>query len=214
MMTIEFYNVTPAPLVGVIDFNRSVWQKDCVFQPGTKYNVTAPSGKGKSTFIHFIYGLRKDYTGTIQIDQQDVKKFTATQWATLRQQGMSIVYQDLRLFLHLTAWQNIKVKSVLYKNEQEDKIQVMAERLNVSGVLQKKCETLSYGERQRIAIIRSLVQPFEWLLLDEPFSHLDQVNAFNAAALVKEEIGLRKSGLIVTSLGQDPYFDFDKKLQL
>jgi ABC-type lipoprotein export system ATPase subunit len=213
-MTIGFYNVTPAPLAGVIDVNTDIWQKECVFEPGTKYSVVAPSGKGKSTFMHCIYGLRYDYTGEVKLNQQNTKSFKPDQWAEFRQQNISIVYQDLRLFLHLTALQNIQVKSALYKEGFESKIDKMAETLNVKNVLHQKCNTLSYGERQRVAIIRALIQPFNWLLLDEPFSHLDEENTFKATALINDEVAQRKAGIIITSLGKDDYFSYDQEFQL
>jgi ABC-type lipoprotein export system ATPase subunit len=213
-MTIGFHNVTPAPLAGVIDFNTDIWQKDCVFETGSKYRIVAPSGKGKSTFIHCIYGLRSDYTGEVKIDHKNARTFQPDQWAELRQNHISIVYQDLRLFLHLTGFQNIEVKSALYKNGSEARINEMAEKLDVAKVLHKRSQTLSYGERQRIAIIRSLIQPFDWLLLDEPFSHLDTQNISKAAALIHQEVAHRKAGVIVTSLEQDDYFPYDKEFQL
>jgi ABC-type lipoprotein export system ATPase subunit len=213
-MTIGFYHVTPAPLAGVIDFNTEIWQSERVFEPGAKYRIVAPSGKGKTTFIHYIYGLRHDYSGTLKIGGQDVRTFGADAWADLRQSQFSIVYQDIRLFLNLTAAQNLQVKAALYKKDPGNRIAAMAETLGVAHVLHKKCHTLSYGERQRVAIIRSLIQPFTWLLLDEPFSHLDHENARKAAILINAEAESRRAGVIVTSLGQDNFFNYDQELQL
>jgi ABC-type lipoprotein export system ATPase subunit len=213
-MTISFDNVTPAPLAGVISSTTDIWQRDCVFDTGKRYHVVAPSGKGKSTFIHYIYGLRNDYTGAVNLGSHDTRHIDADEWAALRQDKISIVYQDLRLFLHLTALQNIQVKSVLYEGDFDKEIVNMAERLQVSHLLEKKCNTLSYGERQRIAIIRSLIQPFEWLLLDEPFSHLDEDNSRRAAAMIAEAVQARKAGMIVTALGYDNFFNYDKEYQL
>jgi ABC-type lipoprotein export system ATPase subunit len=213
-MTISFNNVTPAPLAGVIDLNTDIWLRQCNFKAGKKYKVIAPSGKGKSTFIHYIYGLRYDYTGEVKMEGKDVKTNTADEWASIRQQQLSIVYQDLRLFLQLTVSQNIQVKSVLYKNDPANKVDRMTEALGINNLLHKQCNTLSYGERQRVAIIRALIQPFDWLLLDEPFSHLDKENSLKAAALINEEVTLRKAGVIITSLGQDNYFDLDHELKL
>ena len=214
IMTIGFHNVTPAPLAGVIDSNTDVWQKECIFESGKKYRIVAPSGKGKSTFIHYIYGLRFDYTGDVKLDHNKTTTVSPDHWADLRQLQISIVYQDLRLFLHLTARQNIQVKSSLYHDFDEAQITRMAERLGVESLLDKPCHTLSYGERQRIAIIRALIQPFNWLLLDEPFSHLDKENSLKAATLIEEAVQERKSGVIITSLGQDLYFNCDKEFQL
>lgn len=213
-MTIEFHQVTPAPLAGVISSSTNIWQCACSFESAKRYRVVAPSGKGKSTFIHYIYGLRDDFTGKVKLSGRETSQLSLNEWAELRQDKLSIVYQDLRLFLHLTALQNIQVKSALYQGNFDDQIQKMASHLQVSHLLEKTCNTLSYGERQRIAIIRSLIQPFEWLLLDEPFSHLDYDNSARAASLITTAVQERNAGMIVTSLGQDNHFQYDKEYQL
>ncbi|RAV98505.1 ATP-binding cassette domain-containing protein [Pseudochryseolinea flava] len=213
-MTIEFNNVTPAPLAGVISSTTDIWQCTCAFEAAKRYRVVAPSGKGKSTFIHYIYGLRFDFTGKVRLNGVESSHFHANEWAEIRQDKISIVYQDLRLFLQLTALQNIQVKSALYPGNFDDRIHAMAEALQVSHLLNNKAHTLSYGERQRIAIIRSLIQPFEWILLDEPFSHLDLENSKRAATLIDSAVRERNAGLIVTSLGQDNQFNYDKEYQL
>jgi len=213
-MTIGFHNVTPAPLAGVISSTTNIWQCECGFEPAKRYRVVAPSGKGKSTFIHYIYGLRNDFTGKVRLNGVETTHFSANEWAEIRQEKISIVYQDLRLFLHLTALQNIQVKSVLYPGDFDSKIKKMADQLQVAHLLYKPGNTLSYGERQRIAIIRALIQPFEWLLLDEPFSHLDYDNSARAAAMITEAVRERNAGMIVTSLGQDNHFQYDKEYQL
>ena len=88
----------------------------------------------------------------------------------------------------------------------------MAEKLKISEILEKKCEKISLGEQQRIAIIRALVQPFDWILLDEPFSNLDPENIKNASSLILEECKKRNAGLIITALKEDEYFSYNLKL--
>jgi ABC-type lipoprotein export system ATPase subunit len=213
-MIIRFDNVTPAPLAGVINLGTDIWQRECVFEAGKNYRIVAPSGKGKSTFIHCIYGMRYDHTGCVEVYGRDTRSLSANEWADLRQKKISIVYQDLRLFLNLTAWQNIEVKAALNPEISRDNLIEMASVLNVKHVLEKPSHTLSYGERQRIAIIRALAQPFEIMLLDEPFSHLDKDNAHIAGELIRKEASARNAGLIVTSLGQDNFFRYEKEFQL
>ena len=75
-------------------------------------------------------------------------------------------------------------------------------------------QTLSLGQRQRTALIRALCQPFKFLLLDEPFSHLDEVNTAILVDIIEEELKDRGAGLLVTSLGGNEYFRYDKKLDL
>jgi len=82
----------------------------------------------------------------------------------------------------------------------------MATRLGIGNKLDKKCGTCSYGEQQRIAIIRSLQQPFDFLLLDEPFSHLDEQNRSIAMQLIEEEATERKAAIILADLKPIEYF--------
>jgi putative ABC transport system ATP-binding protein len=90
----------------------------------------------------------------------------------------------------------------------------MIETLGVDHLKEKKAKHLSYGERQRFAIIRSLISSFEWLLLDEPFSHLDKANANKAAALIQENCKERNAGMIVAGLDEDQFFTYDKTILL
>ena len=87
----------------------------------------------------------------------------------------------------------------------------MAKNLGVSDLLDKACHTLSYGQRQRIAIIRALCQPFDFLLLDEPFSHLDEANTMKACQLIDEVVREQKASLILVSLGERFHFQYDEE---
>lgn len=213
-MLIRFDNVTPAPLAGVTDFTTDIWGKDRTFEAGKRYNLIAPSGKGKTTFMHLICGLRDDFSGSVTIGSSDSRTIRPHQWAQLRKGPISIVYQDLRLFLTLTARENLAVKLALYPGRSLAGILEMTESLAVSQLLDKPCRILSYGERQRIAVTRALIQPFDWLLLDEPFSHLDDENTRRACSLIEQEVNKRHAGLIVSSLGQNDWFTYDATLRL
>jgi ABC-type lipoprotein export system ATPase subunit len=214
-MNITFNTVSPAPLHGLTDLNTQIWNKNLVFNQGVKYKIHAPSGKGKSTFMHLIYGLRTDFEGDILIDTKSVRKNSLNQWADLRTNHLAIVFQDLRLFPELTGFENIAVKTSLYENPvSKSEIERMVDTLQISHIMNKKGATMSYGERQRVAIIRTLSQPFSWLLLDEPFSHLDEENASRACELINQSCELNKAGILFTSLGADYAMNFDEKIQL
>lgn len=90
----------------------------------------------------------------------------------------------------------------------------MAKRLGIESKLTKPCKTCSYGEQQRIAIIRSLQQPFDFLLMDEPFSHLDENNRQIAMELIEEECTARKASIVLADLKQIEYFKADKIIYL
>jgi putative ABC transport system ATP-binding protein len=90
----------------------------------------------------------------------------------------------------------------------------MLEKTVMAEFSGKKVGTLSFGQRQRIALLRSLRKPFELLLLDEPFSHLDQENTIFASELIEQTVGLNKASLIISSLGDEPPVSFDKRFRL
>lgn len=194
--------------------NTEIWNKDLSFEKGKKYLVIAPSGKGKSTLLHCIYGLRKDFDGTVLFNNKSIKQYQEDEVADLRQNNLSIVFQDLRLFEQLTAEENILLKADLQNHKSISQINEMAKQLGVFELLKKPCGTLSFGQRQRIAIIRALCQPFDFLLLDEPFSHLDEANIKAASNLIKEECEAQGSSFILVSLGEEYYFDYTDKIIL
>lgn len=210
----QLNNVQPAPIPPALMQNSNIWATDLKIQKGKRYLVTAPSGKGKSTFLHAMYGLRKDYKGTVTYDNQNVTAFDLDDWATIRQGKVAIVFQDLRLFLNLSGWENIFIKSELTNTKSKSQIEAMAKRLGIYDFLNQTCGTMSYGQRQRVAIIRALCQPFDFLFLDEPFSHLDEGNIKAACTLIEEVCKEQNSGYIVVSLGEDYFLEYDEKLVL
>lgn len=215
-MTIELNQLLPTPLKDrFLSRNSDVWNASVRWEQGELIKIKAPSGTGKTTLVHIIYKLRHDYEGTVLFDKLPITALQEGALAELRQQKLSIVFQDLRLFLNLTGRENIELKRVLQSPYYTaDKIDNMAEMLGVSHVLQQKAGICSYGEQQRIAIIRALIQPFAWLIMDEPFSHLDKSNTEIAAELIDTECRKRNAGLIITDLEDDENFTYNRQYLL
>ena len=161
-----------------------------------------------------LYGLRKDYEGTIAWDEKEIATLNPGQLAYLRATFVSIVFQDMRLFPNLTAWENLEVKRVVTNTASEEQVKYMMDQLGILHNKDALASKLSYGEQQRVAIIRSLVQPFEWLLLDEPFSHLDNANIEKAAALMHETVAKNGAGMILADLEPNDHFPYHQKLRL
>jgi len=191
-----------------------VWNTDLFFTKGEKVQIVAPSGSGKTSLIHFLYGFRNDYSGNIFYDNRMIREYDAEDFATCRREYTSIVFQDLRLFSQQTVFQNLEIKRQLAPFHAESRIEAMAKRLGIGSKMNKLCKTCSYGEQQRIAIIRSLQQPFDFLLLDEPFSHLDDNNRRLAMELIEEEAELRKAGIILADLKPLEFYKPDRCLNL
>ena len=191
-----------------------IWGKQLTFQQGDMVKIVAPSGSGKSSLMHFLYGLRNDYTGDISYGERAIKNFTAEDFASQRRDSVSIILQDLRLLPEQTVYENLYIKHQLKPYHPVERIKEMAERLGIGDKLNSKCKTCSYGEQQRVAIIRGLLQPFQYLLLDEPFSHLDNNNSMKAMDLMMEEAKARGAAIIFADLERIDYFPFTQLYHL
>jgi putative ABC transport system ATP-binding protein len=134
--------------------------------------------------------------------------------AQLRRDGLSVVFQDLRIFPVLNGWENLEVKRILTGTETAERAEAWMDRLGIGDKKVASGRTLSYGEQQRLAIVRSLLQPFRWLLMDEPFSHLDKENMRRAAALIAEVVEERGASLLLADLDANDYFPYTQTLTL
>ena len=202
-MEIKFSEVIPAPIPEKDILQSEIWSRDLTFIDGKRYLIYADSGKGKTTFINIIFGLRKDYSGTVLINGQDIRNFNLNNLSELHKNALSIVPQGLFLFPELTMIENIIIKNRLQNHFSASRINEMIETLGLKGFENRKAGKMSFGQRQRVAIIRALCQNFDFILLDEAFSHLDNKNTKIAWELINEEADKQNAGIILTSLHED-----------
>jgi ABC-type lipoprotein export system ATPase subunit len=213
-MTISFENVMPTPLSSLQHGDDSIWGNTFQLQQGQKVVLNASSGKGKTTFTHTLAGIRNDYTGDLKFDQQTVSAITPEDWAFYRREKISFVFQDLQLFPELTVRENLLLKNGLTKTYTEEELKDLLRILGIPEKWDAPCKLLSMGQQQRVAIVRALAQPFEWMILDEPFSHLDKVNTALCLDLINKRCDELGAGFILTTLGDYHDFTFDKELKL
>jgi len=215
-MEIRLQQLLPHPLKNrKLPEQFGIWKNDCLFHQAEWIKIQAPSGTGKTSFQHILYGIRQDYEGSLWYNQVNLKDMDDDALAILRQEHISIVFQDLKLFGNLTARENIELKRLLSPGfRTAESVLEMANLLGIEAILDQPAAICSYGEQQRIAIIRSLMQPFEWLIMDEPFSHLDDANIQKAASLIAGECKARGAGLILSDLESDNHFNYQRVLFL
>ena len=192
----------------------SIWLNDVTFERGHYYLIEADSGKGKSTFCSYILGYRHDYSGQVLFDDRDARQYSISDWSELRQRHVSCLFQELRLFPELTAFENVEIKNKLTHHKTRQQIEEWFERLGIADKLTAKVGRMSFGQQQRVALMRALVQPFDFLLADEPISHLDDRNAETMADLIKEEADKQGATIIVTSIGKRMPLNYEFTLQL
>jgi putative ABC transport system ATP-binding protein len=208
-MQFHLQHIIPLPLFEKGNHHDSeIWNNDVIWQKSQMIQIVANSGTGKTSLIHALYGLRKDISGKIVIGNQNAANINSDEWSILRMKHISIVFQDLRLLPEYTAWENVMLKHELLPTYSIQVIKDWFVRLGISEKMNTAIRLMSRGEQQRVAIIRALVQPFDFLLLDEPFSHLDEGNANKAAELIYEIIQQQNAGLIHADLRKIGYFDY------
>jgi ABC-type lipoprotein export system ATPase subunit len=196
------------------DISSEIWQKDLKFHKGKCYLIEAASGTGKSSLCSYIYGYRHDYSGDILFNDKDIKSHSINDWIAIRKRSLSILFQELRIFPELTAYENIQLKNKLTKYKEEKDIKSYFEILGIEDKLEQKAGRLSFGQQQRVAFIRSLCQPFDFILLDEPISHLDDENGAIIGCLLIEEAEKQGAGIIVTSIGKHINIKYDSIYKL
>lgn len=191
-----------------------VWLHKLEFRQSQSYLIEAESGTGKSSLCSFIYGNRCDYSGEILFDGVNVKSFSIARWSELRTHALALLPQEMRLFPELTVLENIQIKNRLTDYKTEGEILEMLRRLEISEKVHQQAAYLSVGQQQRVAIVRALCQPMDFLILDEPVSHLDERNNEIVAQLIQEEASAQNAGIIATSVGNKINISFDEVISL
>ncbi len=187
-------------------------QPSVFFEQGRSYLVRARSGHGKTSLLNFIYGISGQYDGEVVLTENAACSrgaFCRSTENDLRTRVLGYMFQDLCLFPELTAMENVQLKNRLTGFKSDAEIEAMLDALLPEGKKHQPVATLSLGQRQRVAAVRALCQPFKFILMDEPFSHIDSENARCVADMVMGEVGRQGAGLIVTALDAIDYFPFD-----
>ncbi len=178
-----------------------VWLKELSFDRGGHYLIEAESGAGKTSLCSYVYGCRTDYLGSIGFDGWDIRSLSIPQWCELRRKSLAFLPQELRLFPELTLMDNIRIKNQLTRFKTDKEIMEMLESLGIADKADVPAARLSVGQQQKGAIVRALCQPYDFLILDEPVSHLDARNNAAVARLITEEAGRQQAAILATSVG-------------
>lgn len=154
--------------------------------------IEGESGSGKSTLLSLLHHEKEVKEGDILFFHQSLKEMNEQEKMDYRLFSCGVVYQDYGLFSHLSIEENLKM-FMLVVNKNED-IPTLLKKVGLSIDPKTNVDVLSGGEKQRVAIARSMILTSPILLLDEPTSSLDDKNAFEIMNLLKE---LSKKSLII-----------------
>ena len=214
MKEIRLNHVIPEIFAERGDISSDIWHTDAVIERGKSYLIEAASGTGKSSLCSYLYGQRGDYRGVISFDGEDIKDYSIKHWCNIRQKSISILFQDLRLFGELTALENVEIKNRITKHRTQKQIEAWFEELGIGDKLNARIDRMSYGQQQRVALIRALCQPYDFLFLDEPISHLDDRNSDIMRDIILREISASGATVVATSIGKHMNMNYDKTLCL
>lgn len=203
---IEISHLLPNVFKGMENTSRiresRIWEAPpFTFLRDCRICIRAESGGGKSSLLSFIFGSRTDYTGDILVNDKNIREFNISQWCDIRKNSIALLPQEMRLFPELTVIENIQLKNCLTGHKNLKEIKEMLESLGVSDKINSLVSKLSIGQQQRVALVRTLCQPFDFIFLDEPVSHLDETNNKIVAKLVEMEAAKNNAGIITTSVG-------------
>ena len=212
MQSITIKKLLPNVFKGMEDTARiresRIWEAPpFTFKRGCRICIHAESGGGKSSLLSFIYGNRNDYQGEILFDGENIRNFNISRWCDIRTKAIALLPQEMRLFPEITVMENIQLKNSLTNTKTTEEILEMLAMLGVEEKKDYPVAKCSIGQQQRVAIVRTLCQPFDFIFLDEPVSHLDETNNRIVAKLVEQEALKNDSGIITTSVGNHLLLD-------
>ncbi|MBR1733351.1 MAG: ATP-binding cassette domain-containing protein [Alloprevotella sp.] len=215
MQTITLGHTLPLVFARQTDIKSDIWRQEVSLERGKFYLIEAASGTGKSSLCSYLQGYRRDYEGEIRFDGRDTRSLSVGEWARIRQKSIITVHQELRLFPELSTWDNIQIKNNLSGGFRKDsEIRDWLEALGIADKAEEKTGRMSFGQQQRVALIRALVQPFDFLLADEPVSHLDDTNARLVGDILSTEAKRQGAAVIVTSIGKHMNLPYAKTFHL
>lgn len=214
MEIIHLRQTLPQVFAGRDAITSDVWHRDLVLRKGERYLIEAASGTGKSSFCSYIYGYRRDYQGIINFDERNIRSLSVQEWVEVRKHSLSILFQELRIFPELTALENVLLKNRLTNHKKKKEILTLFDTLGIAEKADEKAGKLSFGQQQRVAFVRALCQPFDFIFLDEPISHLDDENAKLMGRMLTEEAEKQGAGVVVTSIGKHIELEYSKVWKL
>jgi len=158
------------------------------------------SGCGKTTLLHLLAGLRTPTSGNVILGQTNLYSLTTSERDAFRGKNIGVVFQTAHFIPSLSVLENIMMSLYLNgKVQDENKAKDFLNRVNLFHKAFQPIGSLSVGEQQRIAIVRSIIHEPQWIFADEPTSALDNKNTDQVIHLFMEMTKTVNAQLIVVT---------------
>lgn len=160
--------------------------------------ILGPSGLGKSTLLYLLNGLLIAESGLIRIDGLEIKKGIKINFNKLRSSICNLMFQHYPLVNWLTCKENL----ILVTDDMK-KINYCLDYLNISDIIEKYPQNISFGQRQRVSLIQSLLTETGIKLLDEPTSALGDDNKYRIMEFIKNNSRKNNNLIIIATHDRD-----------
>jgi len=181
-------------------YGEDAYQFDLSVDSHSTTAIMGKSGSGKSTLLNLIAGFLNPHNGNILWQQESLLSLPA------EQRPITTLFQQHNLFPHLTIHQNLALginPSLKLSKVQEQQLTQSLDAVGMAGMESQGAITLSGGEQQRVALARCLLREKPILLMDEPFSALDEATRESMQALTRETIKKNKLCAIIVTHSQN-----------
>ena len=169
-------------------FDKELFSKfNLELEPGEIIAITGPSGCGKTTLLRCICGLESLDSGELYLEGDDISKLNA------EERGIGMIFQTAVLYPHLNVEGNLRL------GDKRGDIRKALIEVGMEGFEKRRIESLSGGEGQRISLARALLAKPKVLLLDEPFSSLDEDLSERLVSDVRSILKQRKCPAILVT---------------
>lgn len=184
---------------------------------GENVVILGPSGSGKSTLLHIIGTLDRPTSGSVELDGEAPFSLNEAALADFRNQKIGFIFQDHHLLPQLSVLENVLLPTIAdgaAAKESIERANQLLEQVGLSKRLDHRPAELSGGEKQRVAVARSMINRPILLLADEPTGNLDRANAMSIGKLLLELPSQENAMLAVVTHSLELAELFDKRLHL
>ena len=172
-------------------------------EQGEHWLILGPSGSGKTTLLHVLAGILKPTAGAVTIAGQDLSAMRPARLDRFRGQHIGIVLQRLHLVSSLTVMSNLLLAQYLAGiREDRARVREVLTSLDISDKADARPHELSFGQAQRVAVARAVVNRPQLLLADEPTSNLDDARCVQALELLQAQARTCAATLVIATHDQ------------